>query len=94
MLGDAFRVEGRIVVWEQADVLQVSTGALFRRGDEWAAFVVSQGRAVLRTVQIGQRNSLFAEIVDGLREGDQVILYPSDKVQDGSQVRRRDVTGT
>ena len=62
MLGDAFRVEARIVIWEQDDVLQVPTGALFRCGDQWAVFVVREGRAVLQTVEIGHRNSLAAEV--------------------------------
>jgi HlyD family secretion protein len=91
-LGDAFRVEARIVIWEQEDVLQVPTGALFRRGDDWAVFVLQHGRAVLRIVAIGHRNSLAAEVLGGLREGDQVILHPSDKVQEGVQVQLRTVT--
>ena len=90
-LADAFRVEARIVIWEQDQVLQVPTGALFRRGDQWAVFVVQDGVARMQTVQIGQRNSLQAQVLDGLQEGDQVILHPSDKVRDGVRVSRRDV---
>ena len=90
-LGDAFRVEARIVIWEQDDVLQVSTGALFRRGGQWCAFVVSNNRAELRVVEIGRRNSLAAQVLSGLEAGDEVILHPSDKVHDGIPVRRRDL---
>jgi HlyD family secretion protein len=45
----------------------------------------------MQTIEIGQRNSLQAQVLDGLREGDQVILHPSDKVRDGVRVNRRDV---
>jgi HlyD family secretion protein len=90
-LGDAFRVEARIVIWEQDDVLQISTGALFRRGGQWAVFAVRGDRAELRTIEIGRRNSLAAQIVAGLEAGDEVILHPSDKVRDGVQVQRRDL---
>jgi HlyD family secretion protein len=38
-LQDAYRVEPRIVVWQQESALQVPLGALFRAGDEWAVFV-------------------------------------------------------
>jgi HlyD family secretion protein len=90
-LGDAFRVEARIVIWEQEDVLQVPTGALFRRGDQWAVFAVRGDRAELRPLEIGRRNSLAAQVVSGLQAGDEVILHPSDKVHEGVQVRRRDL---
>lgn len=88
-LGDAFRVEARIVIWEQDDVLQVPTGALFRQRDQWAAFVRRDGQAELRIVTIGHRNSLAAEILDGLAEGEQVILHPSDKIADGTSIELR-----
>ncbi len=90
-LGDAFRVEARIVIWEQADVLQVPTGALFRRGDQWAVFAVRGERAELCPLEIGRRNSLAAQVLTGLREGDEVILHPSDKVRPGVLVQRRDL---
>jgi len=90
-LGDAFRVEARIVIWEQDDVLQIPTGALFRRRNQWSAFAVREGRAELCALEIGHRNSLSAEVVSGLQAGDQVILHPSDKVEDGVQVNVRDL---
>lgn len=92
-LADGFRVEARIVVWEQPDVLQVPTGALFRSGDDWAVFVAERGGAQLRVIKIGQRNSLQAQVLDGLSADAQVILHPSDKVRDGVRVRNRLVVG-
>lgn len=86
-LGDQFRVDVHIVVWEGADVLQVPTGALFRDGSRWALFAVQRGRAVRRTVQIGQRTPRAVQILDGIAPGDTVILYPSDRVNGGARVR-------
>ncbi len=88
-LGDAFRVEARIVVWESSQVLKVPTSALFRTGQDWTVFVVRKGRATLRQVEIGQRNDLEAEVISGLEEGEQVILHPSDKLRDGVRVEQR-----
>jgi HlyD family secretion protein len=85
-LGDGFRVEVRIITWEGANVLKVPLNALFRRGTEWAAFVVKDGRAVARAVQIGQRNQLEAEVRSGLGEGDVIVLHPEDKLTDGARV--------
>lgn len=39
-LADGYRVEVRIVVWNDNNALRVSVGSLFRRGDDWAVFVV------------------------------------------------------
>jgi HlyD family secretion protein len=89
-LGDGYRVEVRIVVWEGRDVLVAPTTALFRRGAEWALFVVEDGRARLRPVEVGQRNGLQAEVVSGLAEGARVIVHPSDSVTDGARVTPRD----
>lgn len=86
-LGDNYRVEGRIVLWEGKNVLRVPAGALFQRGGRWQAFVVSHGRAALRMVTVGQSNGLETEVREGLREGERVAVYPGDKVADGSRVR-------
>ena len=86
-LGDNYRVEGRIVVWEGHEVLRVPSGALFQRGDRWQTFVVEHGRAVLRAVTPGHGNGRETEIRDGLRQGDRVVVYPGDGVADGVRVR-------
>jgi HlyD family secretion protein len=85
-LGDAYRVEARIVIWSAEDVLKVPAGALFRHADDWCLFVVEDGRARLRRVQIGRGNALETEITAGVEEGTVVILHPGDKIQDGTRV--------
>lgn len=88
-LGDGFRVEARIVIDEVSDVLKVPTSALFRIGGDSAIFQVADGRVRQKKVKIGQQNGLEAEILAGLSEGDQVVLHPSDRIEDGVQVRQR-----
>ncbi|HYP18325.1 MAG TPA: HlyD family efflux transporter periplasmic adaptor subunit, partial [Opitutus sp.] len=90
-LGDNYRIEGRVVVAEGRDVLQVPSGALFQRGGQWQTFVLAHGKAGLRTVQAGRSNGLATEVVSGLAEGDTVIVYPGDKVADGRRVRAMQV---
>jgi HlyD family secretion protein len=85
-LGDGYRVEARIVVWEGRDVLKVPASALFRRQGAWAVFRVDGRRAVLQSVEIGRQGQLEAEVLDGLYEGDRVIVYPSDKIRNGVAV--------
>jgi HlyD family secretion protein len=88
-LGDAYRVEAQIITWQADDVLRVPNSAIFRDGAEWRAFVIEGGRARLRTVLAGQRGAVYTQVMDGLTEGEQVILFPSDLIQDGTRVRRR-----
>jgi len=90
-LGDGYRVEVRIVVWEDDDVLKVPTSSLFRHGEDWAAYAVEGGRAVLRVVRIGRRDGLAAQVLDGLAAGESVIVHPSDAIEDGVAVVERSV---
>lgn len=88
-LGDEYRVEVRVVIWEKDDVVQVPTSSLFRHGEGWAVFVANGRRTRLTHVQTGRRNGLHAEILNGVAEGDQVVIHPSDNVVDGVRVRQR-----
>ena len=85
-LGDGYRVEGRIVVWQADDVLKVPVSSLFRRGESWSLFVVENGEARLRDVEVGQRTSFEAEIKAGLEVGAEVIVHPSNQITDGTRV--------
>jgi HlyD family secretion protein len=82
-------VLARFVVWEGDDVLQVPTGALFRGPDGWAVFVIENGRAVVRSVILGQQSGLAAQVISGLLEGETVIVHPPAAVEDGKRVRPR-----
>jgi len=90
LLGDRYRVEARITTWTGADVLQVPTGALFRRGNEWRTFVIAGGKARETKVAIDHGNGAAAQVLDGLSEGEQVILHPPDTIANGVRVKPRD----
>src|SRR5262249_46336073 len=77
--GDGYRVEARIVIWESDNVLKVPAGALFCQSKEQAVYVRLDGKAVSRRVKVGHNNGLEAEVLDGLKEGDEVVVHPGDK---------------
>lgn len=85
-LGDGYKVDARIVLWEDPQVLAVPLSALVKNGKGWGVFVVADETAVLRTVRIGRRGSLTAQVMDGLRAGEQVVLHPPDALSDGGMV--------
>ena len=86
-LGDAYRVEVRIVLWESPSVLLVPTSALFRVVDSWAVFIVDADRARRALVTLGHQTGQQAEVVSGLSEGARVILHPVDTLTDGARVK-------
>jgi HlyD family secretion protein len=85
-LGDAYRVEARIVVWESDNVRKLPSGTLIREGDAWAVYRVQDGQAVHTPVQVGRNNGLEAEVLAGVADGDAIVLHPSDKISDGVAV--------
>jgi HlyD family secretion protein len=88
-LGDAYRVEVRVITWQSASILKVPLSALFRRGDDWNVFIAETDRASRRNVKIGHRSDLEAEVLDGLREGERVIVHPGNELTDASRIRIR-----
>jgi HlyD family secretion protein len=88
-LGDGYRVEARVVVWEQPDSILAPTSSLFRRGDGWAVFVVDGGVAHVRSVVVGERNGASAEVTSGLVPGERVIVYPPDGIDEGVRISER-----
>ncbi len=92
-LGHGFRVITRIALWREEAVLTIPVGGLFRDGEDWATYVLRDGRARLQTIALGERNESFAQVLSGLQPGDQVILHPSDLVADGVAIAARAVSG-
>lgn len=95
-LGDGYRVSVHVITLAEDDVLQVPVSAVFPRPDAgqvdaMAAFVVEDGRARLRAVDVGARNGTDAWITSGLQAGEQVIIYPGDTVRDSVMVAVRNI---
>jgi HlyD family secretion protein len=91
-LADSYRVEARFLLWEGENILQVPSSALFRYGQNWAVFVMHEGRAQRRIVEVGHQGESATEVASGLSEGDVVILHPESNLEDGSKVELRDAS--
>ena len=85
-LGDGYRVDARIVLWESASVLKVPASALFRNGAQWSAFTIEDGRARLLALEVGHRSNSEVEVLKGLAEGTTVILHPANELKEGARV--------
>ena len=89
-LGHQYRVFVRITIWQSDNALQVPLSALFRRDRNWAVFKVDGGIAKVTKITAGQMTSSDAQILSGLREGETVIVHPSDLIADGVRIEVRD----
>lgn len=74
-----FGTQHHILVPDQAVVKQAGSGERF-------VYVVNDGRAYHRTVELGRRLDAEYEIIDGLHEGDVVVVFGQVLLTDGRQV--------
>lgn len=88
-LGDRFRVQVHIVLWESPDVLMIPASALYRDGDGWSVFVIRMGTARTQAVQVGHRGASEVEVLSGLAQGEVILRNPTDQITDGVRVRSR-----
>ena len=89
-LGHGFRVEVGIEAWQSDNVLKVPMSALFRIEGGWGVFVMQEGKARLARLEIGHMNGREAQVLSGLRSGDEVVLHPSDRIADQVSLTRRE----
>ncbi|MCW8398959.1 HlyD family efflux transporter periplasmic adaptor subunit [Legionella sp. PATHC038] len=87
-LGDGYRVDVEIILFESAHSLVVPMSALFRDEDNWAVFVVKKHRAYKQRIVIEHHNPDLAVIEKGLKAGDEVILYPSSLIHEGVLIKQ------
>lgn len=85
--GDNFRVDVRIIVWQGENVLKIPSSALFRNGEKWNVFVAESGEARRREVSVGHQTSAESEILEGLSEGEIVILHPPNQLAEGTNIQ-------
>ncbi len=77
-----------VIVARRRGALSVPTQAMLEREGKKRVYVVSDGRARVTTVKAGESNWSSTEILDGLREGDRVVLNPDvPGLSEGARVR-------
>jgi RND family efflux transporter MFP subunit len=67
----------------QRTVIEIPENAVIERGQLDGVFIHSAGKAHLRLIRLGKRNSGNVEILSGLAAGEKVILNPRANLRDG-----------
>lgn len=71
----------------KADALLIPEEAVWPIGQDKTVYVVQDGKAMQKTVLIGQRQDGMAEIVSGLSPGDEIVTAGHLKIFDGADVK-------
>jgi membrane fusion protein (multidrug efflux system) len=76
-----------IVYERKLDALQIPRTALLDGDGPPKVFVVQEGKAMERAVQLGLSNGAMVEVVSGLKDGEQVVVVGQGALKPGATVR-------
>ena len=86
-LNVGYRVRVKIVTNRKDKTWTVPRSALFRgTGGQWQVFAIHSGRAETLDVRVGLINDQRAEILEGIKPGEQVVLTPETSLTNGQRV--------
>jgi HlyD family secretion protein len=77
-----------IVTDQLRDVLYVPIQSVVSQKDQHYVYIVKRGRKELREVSIGKYNTQYIEIMDGLKEGDQLLLYAEVELEADAKLKK------
>jgi HlyD family secretion protein len=86
-LGDGFQLDCKIILFEKPNSIVISTGALFRDGEDWFVYKFMNSKATKTLVKIESKSEGLALVTSGLNEGEQIILFPPESIQEGTKVK-------
>jgi HlyD family secretion protein len=77
-----------IVTDSLVQVLHVPIQSVVSDGDQRYVYVVRRGRRKLREVRTGKYNTTRIEIMDGLEEGEELLLYAEVEMESDTRLRK------
>ena len=80
------KVEVFLITATQNNVMRVKNGTAFKGGVTQEIFVLENGKAVRKTVNIGASNFDYIQIKDGVKQGDVVIISDMKEYKDQPEI--------
>ena len=71
-----------IVRAERDSVLRIPNGPAINRGKEHQVYVIEAGHAIMKQISTGLKTDDFVEVVEGLKEGDRVVISDISSIED------------
>ncbi|WHH57445.1 efflux RND transporter periplasmic adaptor subunit [Petroclostridium sp. X23] len=88
-LKPGYGVDVDIITQEKEDALYVPDKALFNLDGEDYVFSVTDSKLILQAVQTGIENDEYIEILQGLSEGQQIVIGPSNELKPGMKIKSK-----
>ena len=77
-----------IITDQLRDVLYVPIQSVVSDKEQHYVYVIKRGRKELREVEIGKYNTQFIEMVNGLKEGEELLLYAEVQLDTDTQLKK------
>ncbi|MDF7825145.1 efflux RND transporter periplasmic adaptor subunit [Pontiellaceae bacterium B12227] len=81
-----------IVTDELYDVLYIPIQAVVSNDEKHYVYIVKRGRKELREVEIGKFNTQYIEVVSGLEEGEEMLLYAEVELESETNLKKSPLT--
>lgn len=79
------KVQLRLTEEAEQEVLTVPSTAIVREESDTFVYVYAQGKVEKRAVKLGRLNGGFQEVLEGLTQGEQVVVSGQHQLQDGQE---------
>ncbi|MGE5474666.1 MAG: efflux RND transporter periplasmic adaptor subunit [Ignavibacteriales bacterium] len=90
ILKPGYTVDIKIITADKKKTLIVLDGSVFDYKGRTCVLAVVNGKTVIRQVKTGLENDQFIEILEGLKEGDCVLLKPDNTIKEGMKVKGKE----
>lgn len=87
LLKPGYDLDIKIITEVKSDALIIPDSAVFDYKGESCVFVVDSGKSVIRQIIKGIESEKTIEILDGLEEGEKIILKPDNNVKEGMKIK-------
>lgn len=87
LLKPGYDLDIKIITEMKNDALIIPDSAVFDYKGESCVFVVDSGKAVIRPISKGIESEKTIEVLDGLKEGEKIILKPDNNVEEGMKIK-------
>ena len=84
---DGMFAQVSLITGEQTQALRIPSSAVVERDGAKVVFAVREGVAERRFVKVGLSDGTMVEVIEGLAEGEEVVVDGADGLQDGTAVR-------
>jgi len=87
LLKPGYDLDIKVITEMKSDTLIIPDSAVFDYKGSSCVFVVDSGKAVIREVKKGIESEKTIEIIDGLKQGEKILLKPDNNTKEGMKIK-------